>query len=93
MRNDGYDVLLHDSVPAGIDTSRVTLGFAVRYMAGLPEIQSKVQEEIDRVVGNDRLPTVKDRENLSYTEATLHEAMRLGTAVPIGLPHSTICDT
>ncbi|CAC5401019.1 CYP17A [Mytilus coruscus] len=82
-----------DIFSAGIDTSRVTLGFAVRYMAGLPEIQSKVQEEIDRVVGKDRLPTVKDRENLSYTEATLHEVMRLGTAVPVGLPHSTICDT
>ncbi|XP_052089952.1 steroid 17-alpha-hydroxylase/17,20 lyase-like isoform X2 [Mytilus californianus] len=78
---------------AGIETSTVTLGFAVRYMAGLPEIQSKVQEEIDRVVGKDRLPTVKDRENLSYTEATLHEVMRLGTAVPLGIPHSTICDT
>ncbi|XP_076079552.1 steroid 17-alpha-hydroxylase/17,20 lyase-like isoform X1 [Mytilus galloprovincialis] len=78
---------------AGIETSTVTLGFAVRYMAGLPEIQSKVQEEIDRVVGKDRLPTVKDRENLSYTEATLHEAMRLGTPAPLGIPHSTLCDT
>ena len=36
---------------AGIETSTITLGFAVRYMAGLPDIQSKVQEEIDRVVG------------------------------------------
>ncbi|XP_063431258.1 steroid 17-alpha-hydroxylase/17,20 lyase-like isoform X2 [Mytilus trossulus] len=82
-----------DIFSAGIDTSRITLGFAVRYMASLPEIQSNVQEEIDRVVGKDRLPTVKDRDNLSYTEATLHEAMRLGLAVPVGLPHSTICDT
>ncbi|CAG2206620.1 Cytochrome P450 2C29,Cytochrome P450 1B1,Cytochrome P450 2C31,Cytochrome P450 2B4,Cytochrome P450 2F2,Cytochrome P450 2K4,Cytochrome P450 2C13, male-specific,Cytochrome P450 2C7,Steroid 17-alpha-hydroxylase/17,20 lyase,Cytochrome P450 2B1,Cytochrome P450 2C40,Cytochrome P450 2U1,Cytochrome P450 2S1,Cytochrome P450 2C39,Methyl farnesoate epoxidase,Cytochrome P450 2C27,Cytochrome P450 2C37,Cytochrome P450 2J6,Cytochrome P450 2D15,Cytochrome P450 2C11,Cytochrome P450 2A10,Cytochrome P450 2C38,Cytochrome P450 len=62
-------------------------------MAGLPDIQCQVQEEIDRVVGKDRLPTIKDRENLSYTEATLHEAMRLGTVVPVGLPHSTMCDT
>ncbi|XP_076079554.1 steroid 17-alpha-hydroxylase/17,20 lyase-like isoform X1 [Mytilus galloprovincialis] len=82
-----------DIFSAGIDTSRITLYFAVRYMAGLPEIQSKVQEEIDRVVGKDRLPGIKDREKLSYTEATLHEAMRLGTAAPVGVPHSTLCDT
>ena len=35
----------------GIDTSRVTLYFVIRYMAGLPDIQNKVQEEIDNVVG------------------------------------------
>ncbi|XP_076078827.1 steroid 17-alpha-hydroxylase/17,20 lyase-like [Mytilus galloprovincialis] len=52
---------LMDIFNAGIDTSRITLFFAVRYMAGLPDIQSKVQEEIDRVVGKDRLPTVKDK--------------------------------
>ncbi|XP_076079551.1 steroid 17-alpha-hydroxylase/17,20 lyase-like isoform X3 [Mytilus galloprovincialis] len=84
---------LMDIFNAGIGTSRVTLYFAVRYMAGLPDIQRKVQEEIDRVVGKDRLPTITDREHLSYTEATLHEAMRLGTVVPVGLPHSTMCDT
>lgn len=38
-------------ISAGIDTSRITIYFAIRYMAGLPDIQSKVQEEIDRVVG------------------------------------------
>ncbi|CAC5422196.1 CYP17A [Mytilus coruscus] len=84
---------LVDIFRGGIDTSRVTLYFVVRYMAGLPDIQSKVQEEIDRVVGKDRLPRIKDRESLSYTEATLHEAMRLGTVSAFGLPHCTLCDT
>ncbi|XP_071154400.1 steroid 17-alpha-hydroxylase/17,20 lyase-like isoform X1 [Mytilus edulis] len=84
---------ISDIFGAGIDTSRVTMYFAVHYMAGLPEIQAKVHEEIDRVVGKNRLPGVKDRENLSYTEATLHEVMRLGLAVPVGVPHSTLCDT
>ncbi|VDI02005.1 Hypothetical predicted protein, partial [Mytilus galloprovincialis] len=84
---------LVDIFRGGIDTSRVTLYFAIRYMAGLPDIQSKVQEEINRVVGKDRLPGVNDRESLCYTEATLHEAMRLGTVSAFGLPHCTVCDT
>ena len=38
-------------ISAGIDTSRLTLYFALRYMAGYQDIQSKVQEELDSVVG------------------------------------------
>jgi cytochrome P450 len=43
--------------------------------------------------GKDRLPGLKDRDNLSYCEATLHEIMRLGTVAPMGVAHSTLCDT
>ena len=38
---------------AGIDTSRLTLRWALYHMAVYPEIQAKVQEEIDSVVGKD----------------------------------------
>lgn len=48
-----------------------------------PDAQRKAQEEIDRVVGSDRLPDFSDREHLPYTEA-LKEVMRLHTAVPVG---------
>ena len=34
-----------------MDTSRFTLRFAVLHMAAYPDIQKKVQAEIDRVVG------------------------------------------
>lgn len=45
------------------------------------------------IEGKDRFPGLQDREKLSYTEATLHESMRLNPAVTIGVPHSTMCDT
>lgn len=45
------------------------------------------------IIGKDRLPALKDRDALSYTEATLHEVMRLGTVLPLGLAHATLCDT
>lgn len=48
-----------------------------------PDAQRKAQEEIDRVVGSDRLPDFNDREHLPYTEALLKEVMRLHTAVPV----------
>lgn len=48
-----------------------------------PDKQKKAQEEIERVVGKDRLPTFDDRENLPYTEAVMKECMRLFTSVPL----------
>ena len=33
------------------------------------------------------------RAELSYTEAVLHESMRLASVAPTGVPHMTTCDT
>ncbi|KAK7695619.1 hypothetical protein QCA50_000255 [Cerrena zonata] len=52
-----------------------------------PEIQRKAQEEVDRVVGKDRLPTFADRENLPYVEAVINEVLRLNPVAPLGIPH------
>lgn len=84
---------LMDIFFAGVDTSRMTINWAIMHMASLPEIQAKVQEELDRVVGTSRLPGISDRSKLNYTEATLHESMRVNMAATIGVPHKTTCDT
>ena len=36
---------------AGTDTSRMTLWWVILYMAKYPEIQAKMQQEIDAVIG------------------------------------------
>lgn len=41
-----------------------------------PNVQRKAQDEIDRVVGSDRLPEWSDRESLPYVESVMHEVMR-----------------
>ena len=57
-----------------------------------PNVQKKAREEIDRVIGTDRLPTFEDRENLPYIEAVLKEIQRWSPAVPLGVPHVTTED-
>ncbi|KAE9383003.1 cytochrome P450 1 [Gymnopus androsaceus JB14] len=57
-----------------------------------PDVQAKAQEEIDRVVGRDRLPTFEDRLSLPYIEAIYRELMRLHPPVPLGIEHSSIED-
>ncbi len=41
-----------------------------------PAAQTKAQEEIDRVVGTDRLPTFDDEPNLLYMSALSREVFR-----------------
>ncbi|KAL4220455.1 hypothetical protein ACF0H5_020856 [Mactra antiquata] len=93
LTEDHFLQTFNDIYMAGIDTSRFTLIWCINYMTAFPDIQEKVQEEIDRVVGKDRMPHIDDRPNLGYTEAVLHEAMRMSSIVPLGIPHMTTRDT
>ncbi|KAI7803492.1 cytochrome P450 2K6-like isoform X1 [Triplophysa rosa] len=76
---------------AGTDTTTTSLRWCLLLMAKYPEIQAKVQEEIDRLVGG-RQPVVDDRKNLHYTDAVIHECQRLASVAPVGVPRKTTCD-
>ncbi|XP_007480556.1 cytochrome P450 2J2-like [Monodelphis domestica] len=78
---------------AGTETTSTTLRWALLYMALCPEIQGKIQAEIDRVVGQSRLPTMADRENMPYTNAAVHEIQRMGNIVPFNVPRMSTVDT
>ena len=65
---DNLKVTLFDLFLAGSETTSTTLTWAVLFMVRYPEVQRKVQEELDRVVGQNRHPSVRDRPNLPYTE-------------------------
>ena len=41
-----------------------------------PDVYAKAQEEVDRVVGKSRLPTLADRPELPYIESILKETYR-----------------
>ena len=49
-----------------------------------PDVQAKAQADIDRVVGQDRLPDFNDRPVLPYLDAILHETLRWYPVAPIG---------
>ena len=85
--------LCMDLLIAGTDTSAQSVNWFLLLLANRPEIQAKVHEELDRVVGRDTLPTVDDRTRLPYMLACLAESMRYRTIGPLGLPHKASEDT
>jgi cytochrome P450 len=81
--DDQYSVCTLDLFAAGSETTSSTLEFALLYMILNPKVQEKVQEEIDRVVGRNRIPNPQDKPNMPYTEATLLEVQRFANIVPM----------
>lgn len=72
---------------AGADTTVITLTAFTLAMIRFPEAQRRAQEEIDRVIGKDRLPVLDDRENLPYVDALIKETIRWWPIAAMGFPH------
>jgi cytochrome P450 len=72
VRNEVYNPLTRDILTYDIQTASIMQWFSALIPA-YPEIQKRAQEEIDRVVGRDRLPTVEDEINLPYCHAIVKE--------------------
>ncbi|XP_022085314.1 cytochrome P450 2J5-like [Acanthaster planci] len=85
-----YENLPHTLIhlySAGTENVSTTLRWALLYMIAYPEIQARVQAELDRVVGPDRMPQLSDEAGLPYTQATLLELQRVATVAPLGAAH------
>jgi cytochrome P450 len=51
-----------------------------------PEAQKRARDEIDAVVGRDRLPTFEDRPKLPFVDAMCKEVLRWRPTMPLCAP-------
>nr|QDJ74249.1 cytochrome P450-9 [Thanatephorus cucumeris] len=77
---------------AGTDTTGTFLINFVFSMVTNPEVQTKAQEELDRVLGCGVLPKVLDQERLPYIRCLIDEVFRLYPPLPLGIPHASYQD-
>ena len=75
---------LTDLFGAGSETTSSSLMFAFLYMIKYPEIQERIQREIDEVCVGGRSVCLDDRPRMPYTDAALHEVMRCACLVYAG---------
>ncbi|NXY84706.1 CP1A5 protein, partial [Alcedo cyanopectus] len=85
--------LVNDLFGAGFDTVTTALSWSLMYLVKYPNIQKKIQEELDQTIGRERRPRLSDRGSLPYTEAFILEMFRHSSYMPFAIPHSTTKDT
>ncbi|XP_047319865.1 cytochrome P450 98A2 [Impatiens glandulifera] len=96
---DKYDLsedtiigLLWDMITAGMDTTAISVEWAMAELIKYPRVQQKAQEEMDRVIGSGRVINETDFSNLPYLQCVAKEALRLHPPTPLMLPHRANAD-
>ncbi|NXP75906.1 CP1A5 protein, partial [Ramphastos sulfuratus] len=85
--------LVNDLFGAGFETVTTALSWSLMYLVTYPNIQKKIQEELDQTIGWERRPRLSDRSMLPYMEAFILEMFRHSSFLPFTIPHSTTKDT
>ncbi|KAI6676009.1 hypothetical protein NL676_036805 [Syzygium grande] len=87
LSEDNIIGLLWDMITGGMDTTAISVEWAMAELVRNPRAQQKAQEELDRVIGPARVMTESDIPNLPYLHCVAKEALRLHPPTPLMLPH------
>ncbi|XP_034755152.1 cytochrome P450 1B1 [Etheostoma cragini] len=82
-----------DIFGASQDTLSTALQWIVILLVKYPETQVRLQQEVDKVVGRSRLPSIEDQLHLPYIMSFVYEVLRYTSFLPLTIPHSTTTDT
>ncbi|KAJ1087368.1 hypothetical protein NDU88_000544 [Pleurodeles waltl] len=85
--------LLVELFVAGMETTTTTLRWALLHMVNQPDIQEKVQKELDTVLEKSEIIQYEDRKRLPYTNAVIHEIQRHSNIATFGLFRQVIKET
>ncbi|CAD6203721.1 unnamed protein product [Miscanthus lutarioriparius] len=86
IERDGIKAFILDLIVGGTDTSSVTIEWAMSELLRKPDVLTKATEELDRVIGRERLVTEGDITKLPYMQAIVKETMRLHPVTPLLAP-------
>ncbi|XP_006776012.1 PREDICTED: cytochrome P450 2D17 [Myotis davidii] len=92
FNSENLRMVVADLFSAGMVTTSTTLAWALLLMILHPDVQHRVQKEIDETVGQARRPEMADQARMPFTTAVVHEVQRFGDIVPLGVPHMTSRD-
>eukprot|EP00455_Lapot_gusevi_P005010 TRINITY_DN12113_c0_g1_i1.p1 TRINITY_DN12113_c0_g1~~TRINITY_DN12113_c0_g1_i1.p1 ORF type:complete len:506 (+),score=210.40 TRINITY_DN12113_c0_g1_i1:63-1580(+) len=77
--------MVREMVLGGTDTSSNVMSHIMFALAKNPQAREKLEKEIDEVLGDADAPSYDQLPLLKYTEAVIHETMRLHPVIPINI--------
>ncbi|XP_060063661.1 cytochrome P450 2J6-like [Ylistrum balloti] len=86
-------IVLSNLFVAGTETTATTIKWAILFLLHNACVQKKLRDEITEVIGSSRLPSMTDKPKMVYTDAFIHETLRMGNLVPLSLLHGVKHDT
>ncbi|XP_017749576.1 PREDICTED: cytochrome P450 2D17-like [Rhinopithecus bieti] len=92
FNEENLRLVVADLFSAGMVTTSTTLAWGLLLMVLHPDVQRRVQQEIDDVIGQVQRPEMGDQARMPYTTAVIHEVQRFGDIVPLNVPHMTSRD-
>lgn len=85
--------ILLDMLTAASESSSSMIDWAFAEILRSPRVMACLQDEIDAVVGTDRVAEEGDLPKLKYLEMVVKEALRLHPVGPLLVPHESMEDT
>ncbi|RDX84180.1 Cytochrome P450 703A2, partial [Mucuna pruriens] len=90
MNDIEIKALIQDMIAAATDTSAVTNEWAMAEVIKHPNVLHKIQQELDTIVGPNRMVLESDLPHLNYLRCVVRETFRMHPAGPFLIPHESL---
>jgi cytochrome P450 len=85
-----FHQIIQDAFAAGIDTTYITIDWAMSELIKNPKLMKKLQEEVRETVKMNVMVRSEDLNKMSYLKAVIKETLRLHPPVPLLLPRESM---
>ncbi|CAL4953912.1 unnamed protein product [Urochloa decumbens] len=92
INEDNVLYIIENINVAAIETTLWSIEWAIAELVNHPEIQQKLRQELDTVLGPGHQVTEPDTHRLPYLQAVIKETLRLRMAIPLLVPHMNLHD-
>ncbi|KAF5195940.1 Cytochrome p450 [Thalictrum thalictroides] len=92
LARDHIKAIVLDMFLAAMDTNSTAIGWVIAELVKNPRVMKLVQEELENVVGLERMVEETDIIKLSYLKMVIMESMRIHPVGPLLLPHESTED-